>query len=132
MGPPLKYLLDTHVLIWLRAKPGRIRPATMETLADRQNDVYISAVSFWEMATKFRLGKLPAAGLVLRNLSEMMDANGFHPLSISLAHGKRAGSYEADNQDPFDRILAAQAELEALVLVSDDGKLAGFPCRTLW
>ncbi|MEI9851340.1 MAG: type II toxin-antitoxin system VapC family toxin [Sphingomonas sp.] len=65
-------------------------------------------------------------------LEEQIVAAGFKPLPISFAHATRAGSYENDHRDPFDRLLAAQAELEDLVLMTNDRALAAFPCRTLW
>ncbi|MBM5794132.1 MAG: type II toxin-antitoxin system VapC family toxin [Cyanobacteria bacterium K_DeepCast_0m_m1_088] len=62
----------------------------------------------------------------------MLQADGFEPLPIALAHGIRAGSYTQPNRDPFDRMLVAQAELEHLVLLSADPQLASFPCQILW
>lgn len=66
------------------------------------------------------------------NFREMMEARGFRLLTLSIEHGLRAGSYPAVHRDPFDRLLAAQAELDDLILVTADAEFAQFPCETLW
>jgi len=63
---------------------------------------------------------------------EMRDERGFHLLTLSVDHGLRAGGYPASHRDPFDRLLAAQAELDELILLTRDSAFAEFPCETLW
>ena len=94
--------------------------------------VFVSAATGWELATKVRLGKLPGAEQLLRDLPSLLQHQGFQPLAVQLHHGVHAGSYQQAHRDPFDRLLAAQAELEGLQLVSLDPALAAFPCRVLW
>jgi PIN domain nuclease of toxin-antitoxin system len=86
----------------------------------------------WEIATKVRLGKLPAANELLGDLPELLAGQGFQLLPITLLHGLHAGGYNLAHRDPFDRLLAAQAELSDLTLVSLDPALQAFPCRLLW
>lgn len=92
----------------------------------------MSAASGWEIATKVRLGKLPAAQELTQDLPGILEAQGFEMLPVKLPHGLRAGAYDVAHRDPFDRLLAAQAELEGLTLVSLDPALHAFPCRILW
>ena len=92
----------------------------------------MSAASGWEIATKVRLGKLPVAKELLEDLPELLAAQGFQLLPITLLHGLHAGSYKLGHRDPFDRLLAAQAELSGLTLVSLDPALRAFPCCLLW
>jgi PIN domain nuclease of toxin-antitoxin system len=92
----------------------------------------VSAASGWELATKGRLGELPGAEQLLQDLPSLLQQQGFQPLAVQLHHGVRAGGYSQAHRDPFDRLLAAQAELEGLQLVSIDPALATFPCRLLW
>ncbi len=92
----------------------------------------MSAASGWELATKGRLGKLPGAERLLQDLPSLLQQQGFQPLAVQLHHGVHAGAYRQAHRDPFDRLLAAQAELEGLQLVSLDPALAAFPCRLLW
>jgi PIN domain nuclease of toxin-antitoxin system len=129
---PAKLLLDTHALLWWLAEPDRLSPAANAAMADPGNRVHGSAASGWEIATKVRLGKLPAVSELLDDLPQLLAAQGFELLPIRLAHGLHAGSYPMVHRDPFDRLLAAQAELDGLTLVSLDPALQAFPCSLLW
>ena len=128
----MAFLLDTHALLWWLAEPERLSPAVHATLADPGQTVFISAASAWEIATKHRLGRLPTAEVLLQEGWPLMERQGFQPLPVSWSHGLRAGSYPMPHRDPFDRLLAAQAELEQLILITLDPALAPFPCQTLW
>lgn len=128
----LELLLDTHALLWWLAEPDRLSPAAQAAIAEPANGVHVSAASGWEIATKVRLGKLPAARELLDDLPELLAAQGFQLLPITLQHGLHAGSYPMPHRDPFDRLLAAQAELAMLTLVTVDPALQAFPCQLLW
>ena len=114
------------------AEPERLSPVVHATLADPDQPVFISAASAWEIATRHRLGRLPTAEVLLQDGWPLMESQGFQPLPVSWSHGLRAGSYAMPHRDPFDRLLAAQAELEQLILITLDPVLAPFPCQTLW
>ena len=129
---PHELLLDTHALLWWLADPDRLSPAAHGAIEDPGNRVHVSAASGWEIATKVRLGKLPAANELLGELPELLVGQGFQLLPITLLHGLHAGGYNLAHRDPFDRLLAAQAELSDLTLVSLDPALQAFPCRLLW
>lgn len=94
--------------------------------------MFVSAATGWELSTKVRLGKLEIAEQLLSDLPQLLADQGFELLSIQLRHGLRAGRYPQPHRDPFDRFLAAQAELESLTLVSIDTALKDFPCNLLW
>ena len=104
----------------------------MTLISNEGNRVHVSPVSAIEIATKHRLGKLPHAAELIPNFREMMDERGFRLVTLSVDHGLRAGGYPAAHRDPFDRLLAAQAELDDLALVTRDSAFAAFPCETLW
>jgi PIN domain nuclease of toxin-antitoxin system len=125
-------LLDTHALLWWLAEPDRLSPAAYAGINDPAISVYVSAASGWEIATKVRLGKLPGIGELLNDLPQLLSAQGFELLPITLQQGLHAGSYPIPHRDPFDRLLAAQAELAMLTLVTLDPALQAFPCRLLW
>ncbi len=91
-----------------------------------------SAASGWELATKVRLGKVPAASELVDDLPQLLAALGFELLPITLRHGLHAGGYAVPRRDPIDRLLAAPAELGQLTLVSMDPALQTFPCQLLW
>ena len=126
------YLLDSHALLWWWFDPDRLSGAVRELLSDPATPVLVSAASVWELSLKHHQGKLPELNGVIADLPGLLQADGFDALPISLAHGLRAGSYSQPHRDPFDRMLAAQAELDRLVLLSADPQLSNFPCQTLW
>ena len=128
----LELLLDTHAPLWWLAEPDRLSPEAQAAIAEPANGVHVSAASGWEIATKVRLGKLPAGRELLDDLPGLLADQGFQLLPITLQHGLHAGSYTRPHRDPFDRLLAAQAELAMLTLVSVDPALQAFPCRLLW
>ena len=128
----LELLLDTHALLWWLAEPDRLSPEAQAAIAEPANGVHVSAASGWEIATKVRLGKLPAARELLDDLPGLLAAQGFQLMPITLQHSLHAGSYPIPHRDPFDRLLATQAELAMLALVSIDPALQAFPCRLLW
>ena len=126
------FLLDSHVLLWWWFDPDRLSTAVHEQLIDPSTSVLVSAASVWELSLKHHQGKLPELSGVITDLPGLLQADGFEALPISLAHGLRAGGYSQPHRDPFDRMLAAQAELDRLVLLTADSQLSSFPCQTLW
>ena len=127
-----RLLLDTHALLWWIADPAQLSAKAHTAIGNPDNKVFVSAASAWELASKVRLGKLEIASQLLADLPEVLASQGFELLPIQFSHGLRAGGYEQAHRDPFDRLLAAQAELEHLTLVSLDPALQDFPCQLLW
>jgi len=128
----MRLLLDTHVLLWWFMDDPLLSRGASAAIADESNEVLVSAASAWEIATKHRLGKLPEARDAYPRFEELVARNGFAMLPVSVRHGLRAGSYLDPHGDPFDRMLAAQAELEGLSLVSRDRIFARFPVQLVW
>ena len=126
------YLLDSHALLWWWFDPDRLSSVVRELLGDPATPVLVSAASVWELSLKHHQGKLPELSGAIGDLPGLLQADGFEGLPISLAHGLRAGGYTQPHRDPFDRMLAAQAELDRLVLLTADPQLSTFPCQTLW
>ena len=132
MSSRAAYLLDSHALLWWWFDPDRLSTAVLELLSDPSTPVLVSAASVWELSLKHHQGKLPELSGAITDLPGLLQADGFEELPISLAHGLRAGGYSQPHRDPFDRMLAAQAELDRLVLLTADSQLSNFPCQTLW
>ena len=126
------YLLDSHALLWWWFDPDRLSIAVRDLLSDSATPVLVSVASAWEISLKHHQGKLPELNGAIGDLPGLLQADGFAALPISLAHGLRAGGYGQPHRDPFDRMLAAQAELDHLVLLTADPQLSTFPCQTLW
>ncbi len=92
----------------------------------------VSAASAWEIAIKFRLGKLPGADVVIRDFDKLIAADGFEHLAISHRHALAAGVFDVSHRDPFDRVLAAQSAAEDATLVTNDAAMKLFRVKCYW
>lgn len=132
MESRLRLLLDTHALIWWLAGDEALSRRAREAIADEVNEIAVSAASAMEIATKFRIGKLPGAALLAQSLEEIIAEQGFGELPISVHHARLAGEMNIAHKDPFDRLLIAQAQVEDMVLVSNEAMFDGFAVKRLW
>ncbi len=112
-------LLDTHVFLWWDANDVRLPTALRVAIGSPDNQIFVSAVSVWEIAIKKASGKLTFSGSAARAI----ERHGFQPLPISVEHAEWAGQLPQYHRDPFDRLLVAQAQLETLILVSVDEQI---------
>jgi PIN domain nuclease of toxin-antitoxin system len=124
-------LLDSHAFFWWVTDNEKLSALAKQTIQDEQQ-VYVSAVVAWEIATKARLGKWPDAELIVSGFFDLLAHYGFSGLSVSLEHGHLAGSLPGAHRDPFDRMLAAQAQIENVPLVTGDPVFRAFGTRVLW
>lgn len=129
----MKVLLDTHCLLWWFCDDARLSRKARDLVLNMENEVLVSAASAWEIATKYRLGKLDEAAEAVARFDELVRADGFTHLAISQAHALKAGSYASAHRDPFDRMLAAQAEIEGAPLLTCDSVFGPqFGTVTIW
>jgi PIN domain nuclease of toxin-antitoxin system len=128
----MQLLLDTHTFLWWLAGDEALSAAARTAIADEGNDIFVSAASAWEIATKHRIGKLPAVAAIVADVDQVTVDQGFVGLSISLRHGQVAGTLPGPHRDPFDRMLIAQAMLEKLVLVSNEQAFDAYGVARLW
>lgn len=128
----MRLLLDTHAFLWWATDDERLGAAARLAIADPGNDVFVSAASAWEIATKQRLGKLEGVPRIGERYGELVAADGFQHLPVDHRHALRAGGYPLEHRDPFDRMLAAQSDLEQMPLVTRDPAFALFGTRTFW
>lgn len=128
----MRLLLDTHTLLWWWNDDRRLTKSTLDIIIDPDIRLVVSAATAWEVATKARIDKLPELGTPVHRFLADVRAEGHELLAISPEHAVHAGSYAMKHADPFDRILAAQSELEDLPLVTRDPAFAAFPCETRW
>ncbi|TWS94122.1 type II toxin-antitoxin system VapC family toxin [Reyranella sp. CPCC 100927] len=124
-------LLDTHALIWWSIDAPQLSQSVAEAIRTEEV-IYVSAASAFEIATKYRLGKLPQVERIVADLGSYVAAQGFHELPISIQHAQTAGTLPGPSRDPFDRLLIAQAMVEALPLVSIEQPFDAYPIRRLW
>jgi PIN domain nuclease of toxin-antitoxin system len=128
----LHLLLDTHALIWWMTNSPSLPDSIRRLMIDKRNTIVVSAASAWEMATKVRLGRLPAASDITRNFEEYLTQSGFESLPVSAAHGIRAGLLPGPQRDPFDRMLIAQAQAENLTIVSNELAFDSYGIGRAW
>jgi PIN domain nuclease of toxin-antitoxin system len=124
-------LLDTHAFLWAAAAPERLQRKTRAAIEDAANEVLVSAAVAWEIAVKVLLGKLtvpadPAAWFPAR-----VRSLGFHHLDITAAHALAVRGLPDVHRDPFDRIMIAQAQIEALTFVTRDPENHRYPVHVL-
>lgn len=128
----MSYLLDTHALLWWLLADNRLSRKAKSIIDDGDTVRFVSPVTAFEIANKVRIGKLDdARPLTLDFEGIVADARLSH-LDITPAHALLAGTMAGEHKDPFDRILAAQAKLERLTIVSADGALDVFGVARLW
>jgi PIN domain nuclease of toxin-antitoxin system len=128
----VRLLLDTHSFIWWLAGDPLLSSAAQRAIGDERNEVFLSAASAWEIATKYRLGKLPRAAALASDIAGAVANQGFSELPITIRHAQVAGDLRATHKDPFDRMLIAQATLENLRLVSNETVFDDFSIHRLW
>lgn len=127
-----RLLLDTHALLWWWSDDPSLSDTARGAITDPESMVFVSAASAWEMATKMRLGRLARHQTAVSRFHELVGADAFDHLPVTYRHALRAGGYPVNHRDPFDRMLAAQAELESLTLLTIDTAFVDFPVDLLW
>jgi PIN domain nuclease of toxin-antitoxin system len=122
----VRLLIDTHILIWALEGGAQLSPRAKELLLDPEHEHWVSAASVWEIAIKASIRKLTLSR-PLGDLEKGILAAGFRVLDISIRHAVAASEIDLHHNDPFDRMLLAQCEVETLRLVSADRALAQIP-----
>lgn len=126
----LRFLLDTHVLLWLLAEPARVPRSVREMISGARAEAYFSLVSIWEVAIKHSLGRLQISA---STVAAHLQADGFRGLDVKLEHLAVVESLPWLHRDPFDRMLVAQSAIEPMTLLTADHRLAayGTPVRVI-
>ena len=130
--PLAPLLLDTHALLWWLDGDARLPDRAQAAILDPARTVLVSAASAWEITTKHRLGKLPGAADVARDVRGCILGQGFEELAITVADAERAGRLPGPHRDPFDRMLIAQASGRDLLLVSNEVLFDSYGITRLW
>ncbi len=128
----MRLLLDTHALAWWYLDDPHLPERVRLLVEDPDNAVFESAISAYEAGYRHRIGTRPDGGPLLAAFDEIVESQRLTLLQITGKHATRAASYEDDHGDPFDRILAARAEIEDLTLATNDRWFGKFGTRTVW
>ena len=123
----MRLLLDTHALVWWISDVSRLTRNAYAAIADPRNDIFVSAITAWEITVKRAKGHLSAP----ENLSSVIEEKGFEHLPLTFFHAEQAGLLPLHHRDPFDRLLSAQAQVEGLTLVTRDRHIRRYGIRTL-
>jgi PIN domain nuclease of toxin-antitoxin system len=127
----MRYLLDTHVFLWLATDDPQLTPAARAIFVDNDQACFLSAASVWEMAIKSSLGKLVLA----TSLSQLVRGGlerGLRLLDVTASHAYLIEHLPFHHRDPFDRVLVAQAMHEGMQIISRDGQLDAYAVTRLW
>jgi len=124
----VNFLLDTHVLLWWLSDDTSLTTKAVGAIKDGGNTICVSAATAWEISIKRALGKLKAPD----DLAEALESNRFQELPISIRHGLVAGSLPRHHDDPFDRMLIAQAQTERLTIITHDIRMEPYGISILW
>jgi PIN domain nuclease of toxin-antitoxin system len=122
----VRYLLDTHVWLWLQTEPERLPDEVRERLSDGSAQLLLSAASSWEIAIKHALGKLPLPEPPKTYVPSRMRHDSVDGLPVTHAHALHVATLPLHHGDPFDRLLVAQSQLEDVPLVTADPRIARY------
>jgi PIN domain nuclease of toxin-antitoxin system len=128
----MKALLDTHAFLWWNTDDPALSTQARAVIADGRNEIYLSAASVWEIVIKSARGRLllPSAPAVY--IHDRMRLNRFHPLPILIQHAIQVDGLPAYHQDPFDRLLIAQSQVEGMALITGDKDIQQYRLETIW
>lgn len=127
----MKYLVDTHVWLWLLESPSKVAPS-VRTALEQAEDLVLSVASVWELAIKAKLGKIALPSSVSAARDEFLDQASARELTIESAHVLAAADLPPLHRDPFDRLLIAQAQAEHLILVTADETIRRYNLPLQW
>ena len=128
----MKYLIDTHVFLWMASEPGNLSVTAKQIIQQANNELYVSICSLWEMQIKHQLGKLELDLPLSELWQKQRDISGLQLLQVEEAHVWALGKLPHHHKDPFDRLLIAQAACENIAFMSSDDIMAQYDIETVW
>jgi PIN domain nuclease of toxin-antitoxin system len=128
----VKVLLDTQCWLWMQVAPERFSSAAMALVRDLDNGLFLSAVSAWEIAIKYALGKLPLPLPPEEYVPSRLARSGVLALAVTHSHALHVATLPHHHRDPFDRLLVAQAQLEGMAILTVDRQLEPYDVTVHW
>lgn len=126
----MQLLIDAHILIWFLEGNNSLIESRRQIIADSQNDVFVSIATLWEIAIKISIGRLSLAA-PLANVFKQIGTENFEILPISPEHTLQVSTLPFYHRDPFDRIIIAQAQVENLLIMTDDDEFGNYTIEVL-
>ena len=128
----LRLLLDTHTFYWWHPGDAALPVSAQAAIADSRNEKYASAITAWELITKFRSGKQPEFAGIATDVAAVVASHGFISMPITMRHAEVASNLPSHHKDPMDRFLIGQAIVEDMTIVTIDGAFASYTAKLLW
>ncbi len=128
----MRFLLDTHCWLWWLFEPEKLSDTAQATIRNKNNQLYLSVASIWEIGIKVKIGKLNIPQALEIFIPQQMQADGLEALLITPDHAMKAANLPLHHKDPFDRMLIAQTQLENIILLTNDSAFSLYNVTTLW
>ena len=128
----MRYLLDTHVFLWWNLGDPRLSEKAIKIISDGNNEIFLSAVSAWEIAIKVARKRLTIPEDPMRFVPSRMQLHGFEPLAIQIHHATRVFALPWQHSDPFDRLLVAQSQIEEMPFITADEEVRRYKIEAVW
>ena len=128
----MKFLLDTHIFLWWITDAQLLSQTARDIVSDGNSELYWSAASSWEVAIKYKLGRLPLPEVPESFIPTELAKNRIDSLPIVNDHAFRAGQLPIHHRDPFDRMLVAQAQAENMKIISNDRQISLYDVNIAW
>jgi PIN domain nuclease of toxin-antitoxin system len=128
----MKVLLDTHTFLWWNTEDPRLSTRARQVISDGNNEVFLSAASVWEMAIKAARGRLILPEPPAQYVPSRMGLYRFQPLPVQISHAAHVHDLPPHHNDPFDRLLIAQSQLESLPILTVDADFNRYDVEIIW
>lgn len=128
----MKALLDTHTFLWWNLNAPELSAVAREVIATDQNEIFVSAATAWEISIKYGKGRLELPESPEQYIANRLQLHQFTALPIQLSHAAGVHQLPAIHQDPFDRLLIVQSQLEAMPLITADPEIAKYGVAIIW
>ncbi|MCD5407539.1 MAG: type II toxin-antitoxin system VapC family toxin [Desulfotomaculum sp.] len=128
----MRFLLDTHTFLWWITNDQRLSARAHEVIGTGKNKLFFSAASGWEIAIKAKLGRLQLPDDWKRFISDQLADNAIESLAIQMRHALHVHTLPTFHQDPFDRMLVAQSQLEVMPIITADAQINRYPVQVVW
>ena len=128
----MKVVLDTHAFLWWIADDDQLSSSARSLIGNRENELFLSAATGWEIAIKAKLGRIHLPGKVDTFIAKQLELNDIYPLPIHMSHALNVYNLPNYHRDPFDRLIISQAQLEKMSILTTDPQIAKYGVKVVW
>ena len=128
----MKVVLDTHAFLWWITDDDRLSPDARSIIANRENELFLSAATCWEIAIKAKLGRIHFPGKLDSFIAKQLELSDIYSLPIHMSHALNVYNLPNHHRDPFDRLIIAQAQLEKMSILTMDPQIARYGVKVVW